>query len=248
MRLGIMQPYFLPALGYFDLIHVTDAWIVFDTPQYRRKSWMCRNRVLHPREGWQYIRAQTTGVHRDTRICDVTLSPAPWGDALLRKLSHYARHAPHYDAVEALLRASFAAERTSLSRLAVDLLIRFAAYLDLDFEPRLWSELAPSTPLGEVGGPGEWALRICEALGATQYVNPPGGEAIFDRDAYAASNIDLIIRRFDDMPYAPRSYDYIPTLSIVDVLMWNPPTVVKAYLDEQRAQFLAGLAARSEAS
>ena len=55
MRLGIMQPYFFPYLGYFDLINSTDRWIVFDTVQYIRHGWINRNRILHPNEGWQYI-------------------------------------------------------------------------------------------------------------------------------------------------------------------------------------------------
>ena len=55
MILGIMQAYFFPYLGYFDLINCSDKWIVFDTVQYIRHGWVNRNRILHPTEGWQYI-------------------------------------------------------------------------------------------------------------------------------------------------------------------------------------------------
>ena len=56
MVLGMMQPYFLPYLGYYALIRATDTWVVFDDTQYIRHGWVDRNRVLHPTEGWQYIK------------------------------------------------------------------------------------------------------------------------------------------------------------------------------------------------
>jgi len=51
MILGIMQPYFFPYIGYFALMRVTEQWIVFDTPQYIRKGWINRNRVLSKGQG-----------------------------------------------------------------------------------------------------------------------------------------------------------------------------------------------------
>ncbi len=59
MRLGIMQPYFFPYLGHFGLIAACDRWVVFDTCQYTPRSWMNRNRVLHPAEGWTWATSLT---------------------------------------------------------------------------------------------------------------------------------------------------------------------------------------------
>ncbi len=73
-----MQPYFAPALAYFDLIALTDEWVVFDTPAFRKKSWMSRNRILHPSTGWQYItagrhsaRGLPTLATRSKPLCDL---------------------------------------------------------------------------------------------------------------------------------------------------------------------------------
>ena len=52
-----MQPYFFPYLGHFALIASTDQWVVFDVTQYTPRSWMNRNRVLHPQRGWIYVNA-----------------------------------------------------------------------------------------------------------------------------------------------------------------------------------------------
>ena len=56
MKLGIMQPYLFPYLGYFDLINYSDKWIIFDTVQYIRRGWMNRNRILSPQDVWNYIK------------------------------------------------------------------------------------------------------------------------------------------------------------------------------------------------
>jgi hypothetical protein len=57
MKLGIMQPYFFPYLGYFSLIKHTDRFILFDTVQFIRHGWIERNRILKQNEGWQYVQA-----------------------------------------------------------------------------------------------------------------------------------------------------------------------------------------------
>lgn len=235
MRLGIMQPYFAPGLGYVDLIGLCDRWIVFDTAQFRRKSWMCRNRILHPTDGWQYITAHVQHAPRETAIRDIELSPDPdWRAHLVRQLGHYHR-APGYDRIAALLDDALAAEPRSLARLSVALLARVCALLELPFAPQYVSEM--DLRLGPIAGPGDWALRISEALGAREYINPPGGETLFDPGAFAAAGITLRIRRFRDLVYQPRGFAFIPGLSILDVLAWCSLDEIRAHLAAERAAF-----------
>jgi hypothetical protein len=80
--------------------------------------------------------------------------------------------------------------------------------------------------------PQDWALRICEALGVEEYVNPPGGVDIYDVKKFEESGIKLTIRYLPPMEYSCDGYEFIPSLSIVDLLMWNKPEEVKQYLDE----------------
>ena len=74
MKLGIMQPYFFPYLGYFDLIHSVDKWVVFDTPQYIRHGWVNRNRILHPESDWQYIIVPLKKHPRNTPIKEIEIA------------------------------------------------------------------------------------------------------------------------------------------------------------------------------
>ena len=74
VRLGIMQPYFFPYLGYFDLINRTDRWIVFDTAQYIRHGWVNRNRILHSDSEWQYILVPLKKHSRKAAIKDIAVT------------------------------------------------------------------------------------------------------------------------------------------------------------------------------
>ena len=98
MKLGVMQPYFFPYLGYFDLINISDQWIVFDTVQYMRQGWINRNRILHPKEGWQYIIVPRKKHRRQTAIKDVEVSADPeWRRRILAQIQHYQKGAPCYE-------------------------------------------------------------------------------------------------------------------------------------------------------
>lgn len=231
-----MQPYFAPALGYFDLISLCDKWIVFDVTDFRPKSWMVRNRILHPSSGWQYIKAKTGKVHRGTPIRDVRLAPdRDWRDLILRQVEHYRRRAPYFDDTFELLERCLSADTDSLTRLSTHILNEVCLRLDIPFSYSFFSEM--NLPIGSIEGPGDWALRISEATGATEYVNPPGGRDLFDPAAFAKAGIKLTIREFEELRYEPRGYDFLPMLSVFDVMMWCSTSTISEHLARTRARF-----------
>ena len=233
MKLGIMQPYFFPYLGYFDLIHGVDQWIVFDTPQYIRRGWVNRNRILHPTAAWQYIVAPVRKHGREAPIGDIrVVESGEWRELIPRQLEHYRRRAPCFEAVAELVHDCLGSPEQSLARLNVQILARMCAVLGIPFAPRFFSEM--NLPLGAVDGPGDWALRIAEALGADEYVNPPGGHDLFDASKFAASGIQLTMQKPADFTYECPGYLFQASLSIVDVLMWNSVQQIRGYLEGRR--------------
>jgi hypothetical protein len=229
MKLGIMQPYFFPYMGYFDLINYSEKWIVFDDVQYIRHGWINRNRILHPTVGWSYIIVPVRH-SRDTRIRDVTIvNDGKWEKRILGQLQHYKRSAPHYNQVIGLIEECFAFDSKLISQFNTFLLGRVCAFIGINFEYSYFSEM--NLELGTIEGPGDWALKISQALAATEYINPPGGYAIFNKDKFTANNITLTIRNLPTFRYHCPEYEFIPNLSIIDVLMWNEPEAIKAFLD-----------------
>jgi hypothetical protein len=205
MKLGIMQPYFFPYLGYFDLINYSDRWIAFDTVQYIRHGWVNRNRILHPKEGWQYIIVPLNKFRRNTVIRDIEVNEDPrWRTRILGQIKHYKKKAPYFRETYQLVEECLAVEEHSLPRLNVAILDKVCRYLGIPFEYEYFSEM--ELELGPVEGPDDWALCISEAIGATEYVNPAGGIAIFDSSKFEARGIRLSIRNLPSLGYPCTGY------------------------------------------
>jgi hypothetical protein len=227
-----MQPYFFPYLGYFDLVHQATKWIVFDTVQYIRHGWINRNRILHPNKGWQYIGVPLKGHSRDASIAEIEIARdnRGWQERILGQLQHYKKRAPYFRETITLVEQSLYSEKTSIVRLNVNCLSLVCQYLEMPFEYELFSEM--HLELGPIDGPGDWALKISEALGATEYINPPGGVSIFEPEKFRAAGIKLTIRQLPPLEYQCSGYEFMPNLSVIDLLMWNSPQQIRSHLEE----------------
>lgn len=234
MKLGIMQPYFFPYLGHFDLISRVDRWIVFDTTQYIRHGWMNRNRILHPTEGWQYIIVPLVKHAREASVREVEAkAPGEWVPRILGQIQHYKRRAPHFASTFQLVRECLDTDERSLTRLNVRILERTCAHLGLPFQHSIFSEM--NLDIGIVDDAGDWALRIGAAVGATEYLNPPSGAELFDPAKFTAQGIRLRIQEPFEFSYECPGYQFETNLSVIDALMWNGPDKLKAFLDSRRA-------------
>ncbi len=225
-----MQPYFFPYLGYFSLIKYTDKWVVFDKIQYIRHGWGNRNRVLKPTEGWQYIIVPLQKHSRNTLIKDIVIKEnTDWKARITKQLEHYKKKAPNYRQVVEVLKSCFTLKTNSLTYLNTHLLKKTCEYIGIHFNYEIFSEM--NLAIGNVNDPGEWALRISEAVGAEEYINPPGGEKIFDRRKFEEVNIKLKFLKVNLTEYNQRRSTFEPGLSIVDVMMFNSQEEIKNMLD-----------------
>lgn len=232
MRLGMMQPYFFPYVGYFSLIHATDSWVVFDTAQYMRRAWVNRNRVLcDGSEPWKYVRIPVVHVPRETSILETHIDQSQgWSESLIAQLQVYRlRRAPNYstivDWLQACLNEAAAECSDRLSDWLVHLLQATCLYIELPFHYQLFSQMALTLP-SEMS-PGDWALEVSKATGAATYVNAPGGQDLFCQKDFDTAGIRLQILQPQLTPYHQGRSEFIPGLSILDLLMWNSPAEVR---------------------
>jgi hypothetical protein len=110
----------------------------------------------------------------------------------------------------------------------IEILKKTAAYLGIETPIEVQSEM--NLQLGEVRHAGQWALRISEALGAAEYINPEGGEEIFKAEEFDAAGIKLSFLKTDLLPYSQRREGFVAGLSIIDVSMWCPLNEINRYL------------------
>lgn len=221
-----MQPYFFPHPAYFALIAKTDEWVAFDLTQYTPKSWMNRNRVLHPSHGWMYITVPLRSSSRNMKINEATiLDVADARRSVNGKLSHYRKKAPYFEPVRDLVDDTFGSVTdNSLVHLNVTGLRAVCSYLRVPVSCQIASEMGLTMPT--VTHAGGWAPAMCQALGANEYINPIGGRHLFDPDEFASIGTVLSFLEMPPFLYATPGYEFQSGLSILDALMWNEPDVV----------------------
>ncbi len=232
MILGIMQPYYFPYLGHFALIAACDRWIVFDTSQYTRKSWMNRNRILHPKQGWQYISVPVANVTLGIATSQVLVKDLDASrNELLGKLSHYRKAAPYYKQVIQLVVQCFSdLPNQRLVSLNTNILKTVTAYLGIPFKYQICSELELTFPAEMQAG--DWALEISRQCGASVYVNPASGRHLFDPTSFHRSFIQLGFSEFSSYVYPVSGAEFESGLSILDVMMWCSPSDIRQALND----------------
>jgi hypothetical protein len=231
MKIAIMQPYFFPYIGYFQLIKASDRFILFDDVQYIRHGWINRNRVLKPAGGWQYITLPLAAHSRNTLIKDIQAANVTINTGtILRQLQHYKKTAPYYKTVLALLGDCFAGAGNNIAEMNGRCLKAVCDYIGLTFNMER-SSLLPFD-YSRVQHAGDWALHMSEQLQATEYINPAGGRELFNPAAFEQSNIRLRFLQPGITAYSQRREQFEPGLSIIDVLMFNGPAQVNNLLNE----------------
>lgn len=233
MRLGIMQPYFMPYIGYFSLIKHADLFILFDTVQFIRHGWIERNRVLKQNEGWQYVKVPLIKDNgRDTIIKDVRINNSEnWKDKMLSQLQHYKKIAPNYYKVIGLLKDVFSEDFEDIVSLNKVALERTCAFLNIPARIEVFSKMNLS--IEQAKNPDEWALNICKAIdGVDEYWNPIGGLSFFERSKYEENGIKIWFQEMKLEEYSQRRMGFEPGLSIIDVMMFNDVEEIGKMLDD----------------
>lgn len=237
MIAGIMQPYFFPYFGYFDHIFRCDTWVVFDITQYTPKSWMTRNRILKQNSGWTYINCDVHGTQsmltHEVKLINIEKTK----DQLLGKIAHYKKKAPFYNKVYSIINETFSMCQTnSLTDISVCGLTTVCQYLSIPFNPIIASHEKFTLP--PITYSGQWALEICTVLGASEYLNTPGGREIFRPEEFKKRNIRLGFTRVPEFSYDCTPYQFESNLSILDVLMWNSPKTIHSRMGKDPIDYV----------
>lgn len=222
MKLGIMQPYFFPYIGYFQLMNAVDRWVAFDEVQFIDKGWINRNRILHsdPAKEWQFITLPLDKRGQFDRICDINIKESiDWRSQILGKLTHYKKSAPYYEKTIEFVQNCFDTDESSLAKIVIEILRKTCAYIGIQTPIDVQSEL--KLQLSEIHHPGQWALRISQALNAEEYINPIGGRQIFKPKEFESVGVKLSFLKTEPSTYLQMRKKFISGLSIIDVLMFN---------------------------
>ncbi|MCU7798965.1 MAG: WbqC family protein [gamma proteobacterium symbiont of Lucinoma myriamae] len=233
MKVAIMQPYFFPYIGYWQLIANSDEFVFFDVVQYNKKSWMNRNRILHSdkTKEFQYVSVSIEKHEKGTLINKVVINNnEKWKNKILGQLYVYKKlKAPFYNDTVDLINTIFNREYNTFLSLSIASTEIVCKHLGIDLNYKIASKI--DFERNEIKAPGDWALTISKALDASVYINPHGGYEIFDEEKYNSNNIILQFLKPNLTPYEQSWRDEFMTgLSIIDVMMFCSKDDIKELL------------------
>lgn len=217
MILAINQPYFLPYIGYFQLIAAADEFIVYDNLKYTKKGWINRNRLLRNGEAVTFsLPLKSAPDHLDIGVRELAADFS--ASALLNQIKGAYAKAPHYDAVMPLIVDIMNHADRNLFGFVHHSLARVCAYLEV-MTPIV---ISSNVPIDHSLKSESKVLAVCEARGADTYLNAIGGTELYNRDNFANRGIELKFLKSQSMPYQQFGANFVPWLSILDVMMFCP--------------------------
>ena len=221
-RVAIMQPYFLPYVGYFQLINSVDQFVIYDDIKYTKKGWINRNRFLLNGSDSLFsipISKASDSLNVNKRTISETFDRAK----LFNQFRGAYAKAPHYTEVAELIEKIVYFPDGNLFEYIKNSVIQVCNYLEIKTPIITSSDLDVGTNLKSETK----VLAICKALGATEYVNPVGGIELYKQNTFESQNINLYFLKSDYFEYEQFKHNFVPWLSIIDVLMFNNTLVVR---------------------
>jgi len=217
-----MQPYFLPYIGYFQLIAAVDLFILYDNIEYTKSGWISRNRLCRNGEAVTFsLNLKSASDYLEVR--ERELAAEFRRDKLLNQIKEAYRRASEFAVVYPLLERIVNHEENNLFRFLHHSIIRVCEFIGIDTEIRISSTIDIDHGLKAQ----DKVLALCRAVSADQYVNAIGGVELYSKEAFREQRIALSFIRTRPFDYVQGAAAFIPSLSIVDVLMCNPISAVR---------------------
>ena len=225
LRVGIMQPYFLPYLGYFQLLQSVDVFIVYDNIQYTKKGWINRNRMLQ--NGKDVLFSIPLAKDSDyLAVCDRKISTDFNRDKLLSQVSGAYRPAPYFKQTFPLIEQIVRREEQNLFLYIHHSIVKVCEHLGLNTKIKLSSQI----PIDHELRSQDKVLALCCAEGAAVYVNAIGGTELYSNNRFQAEGVDLKFIDSKPLIYTQFDSEFIPNLSILDVMMFNPVDEIVSHI------------------
>jgi hypothetical protein len=216
MKIGIMQPYFFPYIGYFQLIKAVNVFVVYDNIKYTKKGWINRNRILHNGKDVMFSLPLKSGSDY-LDVCQRELATDFNRDKLLNQFREAYLHAPYFEQTLPLVEQIVRYEETNLFRFLHHSITAICEYLGIKTAIRVSSDIAIDHDLKNQ----DKVLALCEAVGASTYVNAIGGMDLYSKETFRDKGIELKFIKSKPFEYAQFGDAFVPWLSIIDVMMFN---------------------------
>ncbi|MDR0981643.1 MAG: WbqC family protein [Culturomica sp.] len=225
MKLGIMQPYFLPYIGYWQLMKTVDTYVIYDDVNYIKGGWINRNQLLLNGKAFLF-NLILNGASPNKLINEISVADNQ--EKLLKTIHSAYAKAPLFTTIFPLIEQMIRYENKNLGRYLGNSLVQIANYLQLDTKFIYSSDIKEKNNTLKAQ---DKVIHICTILGATEYYNAIGGMDLYNKADFERNKIQLHFVKANAIVYKQLKNVFVPNLSILDVLMFNSADEVNAMLD-----------------
>lgn len=227
MSYAVMQPYLFPYLGYYQLVNSVSAFVFYDDVNFIKRGYINRNNILSNGKSLRFtvpvINASQNKLIKDLSFDDNVKK-------ILKTIEQSYKKAPYFEAVYSIVETVLNSENRSLEHVCGKSITLIFKYLGIQKYFYYSSELEYRRDLAAA----DKLIEIGKKLEMGDYVNSPGGKALYSKEYFSSKNVNLSFIEIDSYEYSQHTEQFIPHLSMIDVLMWNSPTQVKLLLDKYK--------------
>lgn len=229
-KTAVMQPYFFPYIGYYQLINAVDTFVILDDVNYIMRGWINRNNILLNNKA-HMISVPLSKPSQNKLIMETQINFTEKSkDSFIRTVDMAYKKAPFFKCVFPLFLEIMEYKDNDLTAFLENSIKRVLSYLNIEKKITRSSLFSKDSSLKAQ----ERIIEICKLLGTDLYINPIGGVTLYDSDKFKKESIDLkfIKTNFDTICYKQMNGEFVGGLSFIDVLMFNPVDRIHTFLQQ----------------
>ncbi len=223
-----MQPYLFPYIGYYQLVHAVDKFVVYDDVNFIKQGWINRNRILvNCKDHIFTVPLANQSSFQTIAATEINYKLFPqWKSKFMKTLAGSYSKAPNYNEAAALIENMLSQNQPTISQMATTTIVDIYQYLGLKKEFVLTSAMYNNGELKAY----ERVIDICKKENATAYINPIGGQELYSKEIFTDSGLALNFIKSNKIVYQQFNCEFVPWLSIIDLLMFLSKEQIREYL------------------
>ena len=225
MKVGIMQPYFFPYIGYFQLINAVDTFVIYDDVNYIKQGWINRNRILLKNE--EYLLTLNLANASSFKLIN-EIEIGNNNGKLLKTIEQTYKKTPYFHETISVVEEILTFKESNLAGFLENSIRKLTSILCIQTNIVVSSKVEKDISKKGI----DKVIDICKALNASIYINAIGGQGLYSKEAFAQNQINLKFIKPHSINYAQFNNEFVPWLSIIDVMMFNSPKEVNRMLND----------------
>lgn len=229
MRMAMMQPYLFPYISYFQLIQSADLFVAGDDVQFIKQGWINRNRILYEGKDRLFSFSLVKGSYR-SNINERTYANLFHEETkrFVKLLEHAYKLAPYKNETITMIKQAMDSNEMNVAFKNTEVIKHVCEYIGITTPIVVSSEITKPYPITKE----ERILFTLKHFGSNCYINPVGGANIYSKEYFRDQGVELLLLQPKPVVYKQLDQPFVPWLSIIDVLMFNPLERVSSFLKE----------------